>query len=55
MKKICFVVPTLSSGGAERVVSILASSLAEDGKDIYLIIHRHAKLEYDISDKVNVI
>ncbi len=49
------MVPTLSSGGAERVVSILASCLAEDGKDIYLIIHRHARLEYEISDKVNVL
>lgn len=55
MKKICFVVPSLSSGGAERVVSILSSTLAEEGKEIFLIVHRHAAIEYPISTKINVI
>ncbi len=55
MSKICFVIPTLSSGGAERVVSILSSTLAEQGKNIYLIVHRHAAIEYPISSKINVI
>ena len=54
-KSICMVVPSLSSGGAERVVSILTSTLAEQGKKIFLIVHRHAKLEYPVSGKVNVL
>jgi glycosyltransferase involved in cell wall biosynthesis len=54
-KKICMVVPSLSGGGAERVVSVLATALAELGKDVFIIIHRHAKIaEYEISEKVHV-
>jgi len=53
--RICFVIPSLSSGGAERVVSVLASSLAERNYDITVIKFFGADNEYPISKKVNVI
>ena len=54
-KSVCMIIPSLSSGGAERVVSILVSALAEQGREMYLIVHRHAKTEYPVSDKVKVL
>ena len=53
-KKICFVIPYLADGGAERVVSILASQLADFGYDVSIILYHHAKNEYHISPKVKV-
>lgn len=55
MKKICFVTPSLSNGGAERVVSILASELAILGYDVTIIKYYQEKTEYDINSKVKVI
>lgn len=52
MKKYCFVIPRLSSGGAERAISVFASGIAELGNDVYLIIYNHSKEEYPVSDKV---
>ena len=37
------------------MVSILTSTLAEQGKAVYLIVHRHAKMEYSVSPKVNTL
>lgn len=52
---ISFIIPSLGSGGAERVISILASQLAERGNtvDVVMISNRHQ--DYKISDKVNII
>lgn len=49
-----FVVHQLYGGGAERVVSVLASELAERGIDTHVIIHYKAEKEYMLSDKVKV-
>lgn len=53
--KICFVVPSLSSGGAERVVSVLASELARQGYAVHVIKYFEAENEYPICDQLNVI
>lgn len=53
-KKILFVVPTLTSGGAERVVSILATSLAQKGENISLLLNERCTNEYPIDEKVRV-
>jgi len=50
--KILFVVPSFSGGGAERVVSVLASSLAEKGIDTHCIVYYQAKNEYPHSEKI---
>ena len=51
--KIMFVVPSLSGGGAERVVSIWSSVLSELGDDISIIIMYGTDNEYIVSSKVN--
>lgn len=46
--------PTLSGGGAERVVSILSGALAELGHDVALLLERRAENEYPINSKVKI-
>lgn len=52
MKKYCFVIPRLSSGGAERAISVFASGIADLGYDVFLIVYNHSKEEYPVSEKV---
>ncbi|SDX65700.1 glycosyltransferase [Paenibacillus sp. CF384] len=52
--KYLFVTNSLSSGGAERVVSILASGIAERGYEVHLILYERVQHEYPISDKVHI-
>lgn len=54
-KKYLFVVPSLSKGGAERVVSVLASELAQNGREAVIITHFRAEKEYPVSDNVKII
>lgn len=53
-QKICFVIPSFSFGGAERVVTVLASQLACKGYDISVIKYFDVPNEYPISSKVKV-
>lgn len=53
-KKIMFITGALSNGGAERVISILASSAAELGANVALVVLRDNRNTYEISNKVNV-
>lgn len=53
-QKICFVIPSFSFGGAERVVTVLASQLASDGYDIAIIKYFETANEYPTSEKVEV-
>ena len=55
MKSFMFVVPSLSKGGAERVVSVLASGLADKGHTVNVFRYFKTDADYSISDKVNVI
>lgn len=50
--KICFATPQLTGGGAERVVSILASTLADMGHDVAIIIYDRLNNEYATSENV---
>lgn len=52
---ICFIIPSLSSGGSERVVSVLATSLEELGYDVTVIKYFEAENEYPISKWCKVI
>lgn len=54
-KKVIFVTGALADGGAERVMSILASGCAELDADVTLVVLREKKQIYSISEKVNVI
>lgn len=53
-KKIMFVVPYLSGGGAERVVSLWSSELAELGIDTHLLLLYRVDNEYFIHDDLKV-
>lgn len=54
MKRVLFVIPFLSSGGAERVVSIWTSGLARLGIDVHLLVFYRVEDEYIIDTKVKV-
>ena len=54
MKKIVFVIETLSGGGAERVTAALANELCKDSEtEIHIIVYlRDVNKEYFIDDRV---
>ena len=53
-QKVCFVIPSFSFGGAERVVTVLASQLACEGYDIAVIKFFETASEYPIDESVKV-
>lgn len=55
MPSFVFVIPTLSIGGAERVVSVLASAIAETGNDITVLKYYRSEKEYSLSPGVRVV
>ena len=55
MKKYMFVIPSLSKGGAERVVCVLASGLAARGEDVTVLRYFKTEADYQIDERVNVI
>lgn len=54
MKKVLFILPFLSGGGAERVVSILASELVKIGVDVHLLVFYRVKDEYTVDKRVGI-
>ena len=50
-----FVTGSLADGGAEKVMSILASGCAELGADVTLVVLRPKKIVYPVSDKVKIV
>ena len=52
MKKILFVIPSLSNGGAEKVVSKISSGLVNKGYDVTLLTFFDCEKEYLIDGKV---
>lgn len=52
---LLFVTGSLTDGGAEKVMSILASGCADLGIDVTLIILRKRKVVYRVSDNVKLI
>lgn len=55
MKKVIFVTGSLSDGGAEKVISILASGCAELNADVTLVVLRNKKITYPVSERVHLI
>lgn len=51
-KHVVFVTGSLTGGGAEKVISILASQCAEMGADVDMVILRERKRAFALSDKV---
>lgn len=54
MKRILLTIPTLSGGGAERVVSIWASQLVGLGFDVSVLISGHVENEYSFDRDIKI-
>ena len=54
MKKILFFICTLDDGGAQRVVSMLSSKMAERGFDVEVLKYYKSKNIYPISNEVKI-
>lgn len=52
MKKILFSITGLGGGGAERVVSVWASQLAEKGYDVGIFTFSKGTNDYEVSSKI---
>lgn len=55
MKKVLFVIPSLSGGGSERVASILANKMSNKDYDVTVICLLKKEHTYFTDEKVNVI
>lgn len=55
MSKYVFVVPSLSSGGAERAVANFSNALVSKGKLVTIIKYFDTKQDYAVSDQVKII
>ena len=53
MKKIMFVIGDLAGGGAERVVTSIASGLSEKDFQVSILTYYKEKNEYPYSPKIN--
>jgi len=54
-KEICFIMPNMSGGGAQRVVSILANELCLRGYKVYIFLTHTDICEYKIDANVQII
>lgn len=53
--KILFVCGNLCDGGAQRVISVVSSKLAEQGQQVYLLLYSRNEKEYPINPKVQIL
>lgn len=52
--RILFISGNLCDGGAQRVISVVSSTLAEKGHEVSLFLYSRNEKEYPISDKVKI-
>ena len=53
--KCMFTIRSLTGGGAERVVSVLANAMAKKGIDTYIVTYARTDRDYDLDKNVKVI
>ena len=53
--KIIYLLASLGSGGAERVVSLLANRMCEDGHNIQIVCLKYNDVYYTLHDKIKVV
>ena len=51
-ESICFIMPTMDGGGAERVVSILSGEFARSGCDVTLFLTNSTHTAYALDKRV---
>ena len=54
MKKILFVISSMSANGAERVMSLLVNQAVKDRNEVFLALVSSPKVEYEIDKKVHI-
>ena len=54
MKHILFAIGSLHGGGAERVVSVWASSLAQKGYKVSILVYARVENEYPVDSRVTI-
>lgn len=50
--KVVFIIPSLSSGGAERIVSHISNKLAENNNDVYILTFEGIKPFYKLHNNI---
>ena len=53
--KIVFVLPNISSGGAERVVTILSDKFIEKGYNVDIVLLIDEIIQYEVSAGVDIV
>ena len=53
-KRVYFIMPNLTGGGAERVASILVNQFAESGVETTLVLVKNDIIEYRIDSRVKI-
>lgn len=53
-KRYIFFIGTLCNGGAERVVSLLASKMAEQGRRVEILTYYESDVAYELNPKIQV-
>ena len=54
VRKVCFIMPNMVGGGAERVVSVLVGQFADMGIDTTLYLVKQNLVEYPINPQVKL-
>ncbi len=52
--RIVFVIGNLTNGGAQRVISVVASRLARQGQEVFLLLFNRSPKEYPLDSRVRV-
>lgn len=55
IKSICFVMPNLIGGGAERVVSILANYFVKHNVEVTIILLKSLNIDYKLDSRIKLI
>lgn len=55
MKRVVFVNSSLTDGGSEKVMTLLANQMVENGYEVTMILVRNKKRTYEISSKIHCI
>lgn len=54
-KKLLVSMATLGAGGAERVLSILSKTLADDFEEVYYVLWDGGEVFYEIDDRIKIV
>lgn len=54
MKRICFVMPNMSGGGAQRVISVLANNFSENGLKVTILLTNDNLIEYMLDQNIEI-